>query len=1017
METSEHSVQQAGARSSRICPFDLHSVFYDCCASWEGGAEHDLECVAEAADEHCSAKLKPGETVTKGDCLTQLKLGHINKLITCSFAEESALSHCCEKSTIAQGTRCFEEVTAADCNTKAEAAGLSKSDSDYATVVERCKMNALDTLSDAATEAVSIPIDNDGNVETICNSDVISSSEPCCYEPDGRRMAECILAKAEPCTGSEHICCAKATLEKQTDCLCAESNPDQAICCAYPDIRQRAACLAGPKLESSDPNFDPDLLKGGNESAWAQFEKYDADMHSRKLLGSARRRAESGRRRSCVGQPIPNGVRPMPTIRGPHEVNSLPGRRRRDQNEGGDFGSNPTSEQLTEFGRNELDSCCACLANMAGAQYVGSSLATVLEAAIGPDVVDTQGHEHVDQQAGNPVNQNGDPLPDTPAQSRRDAAQAGCISPVCRNARGTGTDSSVANNYFYISESDSIRGSSSCTSHTHDDLPPELCRARGNSCDQPGHNWCDSEYGCAMAHVNPRCVKCACVPECTAWTATEYGDDSAELNAMEAECNREDGQDFGCVVEQLESTFCVGNTCDLVDDPVVSIVLAFTVYIADMLLGCALGFVAQPSFWINVIGDATTTHGQEVDEYQHVKTNLENLEGVVNGGRLPDPQDAADATEMTRGDNTIRRDLRHYRNRVANRNAAARNAAEVVPDSSLPAATTASRSTGIYRNVADAVDSVQTNLPMAPSKMKEFMRKGLKNCVPCLIATMIGMAAAFIPGAGAFAFAASCAAFFGCMKGCMVVSLGFSMAFLVFDMVTNCLWEVLGQALASACFPADATVKLQSGRHVPMKDLEVGDFVQSGPGSYSEVYVFSHQVLSSESTFVQVKVQTGQSLKLSPQHFIPVSEACDGTTEMKHAADIKVGSCVLAAEGEEMIFSRVGSIDFVFSKGLYNPFTREGNIIVDGILASSHSSWFLDDLVNDVGGPAYLQYLPTIYQAVLAPARWMYDMVGPEIARVELEKYQDKLNTLTDANSVFAPFIDLGWRVFEIVTQ
>ena len=45
--------------------------------------------------------------------------------------------------------------------------------------------------------------------------------------------------------------------------------------------------------------------------------------------------------------------------------------------------------------------------------------------------------------------------------------------------------------------------------------------------------------------------------------------------------------------------------------------------------------------------------------------------------------------------------------------------------------------------------------------------------------------------------------------------------------------------------------------------------------------------------------------------------------------------------------------------GLYNPFTIGGDIVVNGVLASSHSDWFLDGVTPD----AWAHHLPRVYQA------------------------------------------------------
>ena len=50
--------------------------------------------------------------------------------------------------------------------------------------------------------------------------------------------------------------------------------------------------------------------------------------------------------------------------------------------------------------------------------------------------------------------------------------------------------------------------------------------------------------------------------------------------------------------------------------------------------------------------------------------------------------------------------------------------------------------------------------------------------------------------------------------------------------------------------------------------------------------------------------------------------------------------------------------------GLYNPITLTGSIIVDGVAASVHSDWFLDELADATG---MTSYLPMAYQVVDQP--------------------------------------------------
>jgi hypothetical protein len=64
-------------------------------------------------------------------------------------------------------------------------------------------------------------------------------------------------------------------------------------------------------------------------------------------------------------------------------------------------------------------------------------------------------------------------------------------------------------------------------------------------------------------------------------------------------------------------------------------------------------------------------------------------------------------------------------------------------------------------------------------------------------------------------------------------------------------------------------------------------------------------------------------------------------------------------------------------RGVYNPITLGGKLVVDGVLVSAHSDWFLEGRVPE----SWLAAAPAAYQAALAPARALYRALGADAVR------------------------------------
>lgn len=130
------------------------------------------------------------------------------------------------------------------------------------------------------------------------------------------------------------------------------------------------------------------------------------------------------------------------------------------------------------------------------------------------------------------------------------------------------------------------------------------------------------------------------------------------------------------------------------------------------------------------------------------------------------------------------------------------------------------------------------------------------------------------------------------------------------------------------CFPSDATVRLSDGSVVPMSSLSIGDKVQVGPNEYSEVFMFTHKIDNVRSSFVNLKMLSGESLTLTRGHYLYSND------ELVVAGSVRVGDRLSLGSGDARI---VGSTRHVYRSGLHNPQTLHGDIVVDGFRTSTYT--------------------------------------------------------------------------------
>jgi len=434
-------------------------------------------------------------------------------------------------------------------------------------------------------------------------------------------------------------------------------------------------------------------------------------------------------------------------------------------------------------------------------------------------------------------------------------------------------------------------------------------------------------------------------------------------------CKKEDDKDVDCVKDSVMNWFsndiCMGSSCALTDNAVTSVILGIVIYFVDNLLGCALSFVAQPSFWIGITGGADTTANAG-----NVAAEAEGVRRAGRDGKAEAAKSSGKTMWVKAGSET----------QITWKERAVKSEAKAT--------------------------SVMAKRGISASSIGKI-KKSFKNWLPCLPLALL----AWLDGSTSF---------FTCMAKCMAEAVGQTLASLLFRLVKNCLWKMIKEALEKSpmkfltCFPADASVQLSSGQSIPMEQLQIGDSVLTQDGTFSEVYVMSHQNPDVVGQFVSIKLANQQHLDATAKHFVFVSPKCDGSVQQVYASSVKEGMCMFsryAETGEQL--QRVKEVSVREKRGIYNPFTLSGSIVVNGVVASSHSDWFLDDIAAKYG---WTSMLPAIYQAVLMPARGLYHVVGAEVARRELQTYQAELEMATEAGWVVKPYWDLFVKAVMIIT-
>ena len=176
-----------------------------------------------------------------------------------------------------------------------------------------------------------------------------------------------------------------------------------------------------------------------------------------------------------------------------------------------------------------------------------------------------------------------------------------------------------------------------------------------------------------------------------------------------------------------------------------------------------------------------------------------------------------------------------------------------------------------------------------------------------------------------------------------------------------------------ACFPGNANAVLEDGTIVSMADIRNGMKVLSasrtGKPIFSEVFMWLIRDPDLVGAFVQLKTDSGKTIRLSGQHYIHVTRGTWNDTVLLSAQEVRIGDLLWV----DFKPSQVTEINTITEKGVFSPVTLEGTIVVDSVLASVSTTY--EDILSG---------FPTLYFGKRVPPmmvhhfimKWIYLLGG-----------------------------------------
>ncbi|XP_042227522.1 uncharacterized protein LOC121869967 [Homarus americanus] len=146
-----------------------------------------------------------------------------------------------------------------------------------------------------------------------------------------------------------------------------------------------------------------------------------------------------------------------------------------------------------------------------------------------------------------------------------------------------------------------------------------------------------------------------------------------------------------------------------------------------------------------------------------------------------------------------------------------------------------------------------------------------------------------------------------------------------------------------ACFPAHARLTTPTGAHTTMDRLRTGDQVlavdESGEVVPSTVLGFMDRRPQETALYVTLRTASGQNLTLSPNHVLFKSAPNSSHPISVFGSDVNIGDVIFSANQTGLQRTEVVAIEHEVTQGAYVPLTKEGTLLVEGMMVSCYASY------------------------------------------------------------------------------